>query len=165
MEPLELLASVAREGRYLVGESPEQVGQTVGMSGRTIRRIEDPHDKQRPRRLTVETLAHYYSLDAELLVLLATSDVAPDELDRQVRERALQAGVSAGGGLAQVALALARVDSKRYTSLPEDEAEFISSFRRLDPLRRRIAAVTLQQLLLAQAEDRRRRESSADQPD
>lgn len=160
MGPLELLARVAREGRYLMSESPEQVGSAVGLSGRTVRRIEDPDMERRPRRLTVETLCQYYALDSELLVLLAKSQLEPDVLDRMIRERAEGAGMASGGPLPQVALALARAPRDEAT-LPESEQDFIGSFRRLEPPRRRIAAVLVQQLLLAQAEERRRREGSA----
>jgi hypothetical protein len=157
--PLELLARVAREGRYLTSESPEQVGNAVGVSGRTVRRIEDPDMERRPRRLTVETLCQYYALDSELLVMLAKSQLEPDALDRLIRERAEAAGLASGGPLPQVALALARAP-RDEASLPESEQDFIGSFRRLEPPRRRIAAVLIQQLLLAQAEERRRREGS-----
>ena len=160
VRPLELLALLAREGRYLMSESPEQVGTAVGLSGRTVRRIEDPRIGRRPRRLTIETLCQYYALDSELLVLLASSQLEPATLDRLIRERAEAARLASGGPLPQVALALARAP-RDEASLPEDEQDFIGSFRRLEPPRRRIAAVLVQQLLLAQAEDRRRREGSA----
>jgi hypothetical protein len=166
MEPLELLARVVREGRYLTTESPEQVGAAVGLSGRTVRRIEDVKMDRRPRRLTIETLAHYYSLDAELLMMLTNSKLSAEALDAEVRRRAEQVGLSSAGPLPQVALRLARTlrgqedDAGR---LPEEERDFLTTFRRLEPSRQRIAAVVLQQLLLAQAEDRRRREGSGRQ--
>jgi hypothetical protein len=164
MRSLELLAHVAREGRYLTGESPEQVGEAAGVAGRTIRRIEDPRLDRCPRRLTLETLAHYYSLDATLLVWLSGCGLDGDALEREVRGRATRAGVDSASTLARVALALARV-SGGETAVPEDEKRLVVSFRRLDSSRRRIAAVMVEQLLLAQAEQRRRREGSASHRD
>ena len=59
----ELLGLVLREARETVERSPEQVGAAVGVSGRTIRRLEDASpEMKRPRGVTLDALASFYGL-------------------------------------------------------------------------------------------------------
>ena len=67
-----LLSFVFTEARETLERSPEQVGRTLGMSGRTVRRLEDPEDEQRPRRATLHALAEFYGLDAGFMTTLAS---------------------------------------------------------------------------------------------
>ena len=73
---MEVLGLVLTEARELLARSPEQVGAATGLSGRTIRRLEAGLSR-RPHTTTLEVLAEYYALDAELLHQL----VAWSELD------------------------------------------------------------------------------------
>ncbi|HXH33030.1 MAG TPA: helix-turn-helix transcriptional regulator [Plantibacter sp.] len=63
---LTVLGAVLTEARTLVGRSPEQVAASTGLAGRTIRRLEaglvgNPHTT------TLDLLAEFYALDANLL--------------------------------------------------------------------------------------------------
>lgn len=71
---LSTLGQVLAEARSLLGKSPERVGSTTGLAGRTIRRLE-AGQITRPHTTTLEALAAFYALDAEVLHrLVAWSD-------------------------------------------------------------------------------------------
>lgn len=69
MTATQLLGEVLMRARATVGRSPERVGEQVGVSGRTIRRLEEGAST-RPRRTTLQALAGYYGLNPEFLVTL-----------------------------------------------------------------------------------------------
>lgn len=90
-----MLGDVLRRARETLNRSPEQVGSLVGISGRTVRRLEDG-ESQTPRRVTLEALAGYYGLNPDVIVRLAEAPDA-DALLRDLREQTeslLGAGVT-----------------------------------------------------------------------
>jgi hypothetical protein len=75
MSSLVALGQVLAEARAVLGRSPEQIGSATGLAGRTIRRLEDGLIR-RPHTTTLEALAAFYALDAEVLhQLVAWSDL------------------------------------------------------------------------------------------
>lgn len=83
-----LLAWVLAEARYTLDRSPEQIASAVGISGRTIRRLEDPHEARRPRASTLRPLASFYGLDPRFIEELNEwGDLAGADLGAAVRER------------------------------------------------------------------------------
>jgi transcriptional regulator with XRE-family HTH domain len=157
-----LLATVLREGRILRGESPEQVGAAVGISGRTVRRLERNELRSSPRELTLDALASYYAFDASVLKWLASTPQVGDALSLAVADRADALGLSGAGRAEEVALRLARALPARGPSSPPEhpeEVEILREFRRLDPRRRELARALLLELCLARSEERRRSES------
>lgn len=88
MTARELLAWVLREARYNLDRSPEQIASLVGLSGRTIRRLEDPHEARRPRAATLRPLANFYGLDPRFIEQLNDwGDLEGAGLDAAVRRR------------------------------------------------------------------------------
>jgi transcriptional regulator with XRE-family HTH domain len=84
----ELLGGVLRAARETLGDrSPEQVARAAGVSGRTIRRLEDGVYESRPRALTLDALASFYGLRAGFVrelgewTELGDDDVRPRLLD------------------------------------------------------------------------------------
>jgi transcriptional regulator with XRE-family HTH domain len=59
-----LLAWILREARYTLDRSPEQIASAVGLSARTVRRLEDPGEPRRPRAATLRPVATFYGLDS-----------------------------------------------------------------------------------------------------
>jgi transcriptional regulator with XRE-family HTH domain len=156
-----LLAAVLREGRLLTGGSPEQVGAAVGISGRTIRRLEKGDLRGEPREITLEALAAYYALDSSVLKWLASTVYVGDALSAAVADRAARSDVSGAGRADEIALRLARALPARISANQpshEDEAELLREYRQLDPRRRRLARALMQELRLARSEERRRNE-------
>lgn len=83
-----LLAWVLGEARYTLDRSPEQIASLVGLSARTIRRLEDPHEARRPRAATLRPLATFYGLDPRFIEELNDwGDLEGAELGAAVRER------------------------------------------------------------------------------
>jgi len=83
-----LLAWVLAEARYNLDRSPEQIASLVGLSGRTIRRLEDPHEARRPRAATLRPLASFYGLDPRFIEQLNDwGDLDGAELGAAVRHR------------------------------------------------------------------------------
>jgi transcriptional regulator with XRE-family HTH domain len=83
-----LLAWVLAEARYNLDRSPEQIASLVGLSARTIRRLEDPHEARRPRPATLRQLAAFYGLDPRFIEELNDwGDLEGAELGTAVRER------------------------------------------------------------------------------
>jgi transcriptional regulator with XRE-family HTH domain len=62
-----LLAWILREARYPLDCSPEQIAAAIGISARTVRRLEDPHEARRPRATTLRPIATFYGLDARFV--------------------------------------------------------------------------------------------------
>lgn len=90
MTATELLGKVLSRARATVGRSPEQVGEQVGVSGRTIRRLEEG-TSARPRRTTLQALASYYGLNREFLLALgdwSASRITAADVSDRVRDRA-----------------------------------------------------------------------------
>jgi len=83
----ELLSYVLTEARDVLDRSPEEVGATVGVSGRTIRRLEDPGHDAQPRKTTLSTLASFYGLDAQFIFELAEWEGGEDALLDWLREQ------------------------------------------------------------------------------
>ncbi len=83
-----LLAWVLAEARYTLDRSPEQIASLVGLSARTIRRLEDPHEARQPRPATLRPLATFYGLDSRFIEELNDwGDLEGAELGAAVRER------------------------------------------------------------------------------
>src|SRR4051794_37568430 len=93
MTARQLLGAVLREARETVDRSPEQVGSAAGVSGRTIRRLEEPEpDTTRPRRVTLEALASFYGLRTSFVRQLAEwGDAAGEPLAELLRDAAAAA--------------------------------------------------------------------------
>lgn len=83
--PSTVLGEVLRRARESLGRSPEQVGAVVGIAGRTIRRLE-AGESDRPRRVTLETLAGFYGLEADALIGLADAPAEPVALLQLLRD-------------------------------------------------------------------------------
>jgi transcriptional regulator with XRE-family HTH domain len=83
-----LLAWVLAEARYNLDRSPEQIASLVGLSGRTIRRLEDPNEARRPRATTLRPLATFYGLDLRFIEQLNEwGDLEGADLGVAVREQ------------------------------------------------------------------------------
>jgi transcriptional regulator with XRE-family HTH domain len=83
-----LLAWILGEARYTLDRSPEQVASSVGLSARTVRRLEDPHEARRPRAATLRPLATFYGLDPRFIEQLnAWGDLEGAALGAAVRHR------------------------------------------------------------------------------
>lgn len=83
--PPQVLGQVLQRARDLLNRSPEQVGAMVGISGRTVRRLEVA-DAERPRRVTLEALAGFYGLNPDFVVWLGEFPT-DGELLHDLRER------------------------------------------------------------------------------
>jgi len=156
MTGVQLLATVLRDARCLMGESPERAAATLGMAGRTIRRLEGA-EVVRPRELTLDALAHYYNLDASTLKWLAACELSGREIDERVREHAAQVGVTGRGELEAVALAWARAAAPPPADDGSDAGEqtLLADFRALDRRRQGVLRALAADLRLARAADLR----------
>jgi transcriptional regulator with XRE-family HTH domain len=147
-----------REGRVLLGESPEQAGASAGISGRTIRRLEQG-EIMRPRGVTLDVLGRYYNLNSAFLRWLAGRDESGSALTDLLSARAEKEGIVPVGDPLELALMLARVrpsDRVRLTPVGEFE-ELRTEFEPLNERRRRFLLLLAHELRLAQAEELRRR--------
>lgn len=88
MTATHVLAEVLARARGTLGRSPEQVGEQVGVSGRTIRRLEEGASR-RPRRTTLQALASYYGLNPEFMTALGAWS-AHQLTDLQLHDRILE---------------------------------------------------------------------------
>jgi transcriptional regulator with XRE-family HTH domain len=68
--PRAVLGEVLRRAREGLNRSPEQVGALVGISGRTVRRLELA-EADRPRRVTLDALAGFYGLNPDVMAEIA----------------------------------------------------------------------------------------------
>lgn len=94
-----LLASVLREARYMLDRSPEQIALAVGLSARTVRRLEDPSEPRRPRSMTLRPLANFYGLDHPFLEqLVLWGDMEGSALRTALRERTFELLTEAEAG-------------------------------------------------------------------
>ena len=164
-----LLSFVFTEARETLERSPEQVGRTLGMSGRTVRRLEDPDDEQRPRRTTLRSLAEFYGLDAGFMTTLASvewenykaaelaqrlAQLAGDDREPEDTEQllALALRLARGSG--------ARVHSSELMALApgvpgvEDVPRLVDLFVSLDRRRQQLALTLLNELAAARDRDR-----------
>lgn len=116
-----VLGEVLRRARESLNRSPEQVGPLVGISGRTVRRLE-AGEADRPRRVTLEALAGFYGLNPDVIVALAEADGE----DSQARLEYLRGAVSDALGPGVVA-ALEGVD--------DEEVELAMRLARLTGIR------------------------------
>lgn len=180
-----VLGEVLRRARQTLNRSPEQVGALVGISGRTVRRLE-AGAPDKPRRVTLEALAGFYGLNPDVIVELAEAESAPDLLARlreQVAE-ALGPGVTAAledveDEAVELAMRLARLSGSRADALspargrtqlvisylrsggkhsPRDHVEAVDAFvdfLSLDARRREVARQVLGDLRLAQESEHR----------
>jgi transcriptional regulator with XRE-family HTH domain len=162
MTSVQALAHVLREGRLLLGESPEQVGGSIGISGRTIRRLETA-ENARPREITLTVLAAYYNLNAEFVRWLARVNVDGSELETRLMHQAERASLRpAESELLPLALMLARHRPAQRQSRQAIELENLQAdVGLLNERRRRLVRQFVEELRLAQSEELRRREVSA----
>lgn len=154
----ELLSYVLREGRFLTGETPEQVGDALDLSGRTIRRLEDSSVRS-PRAMTLEALAGYYALNASFLRWLADLDADGASVRDALKEWAAEVDVEATAENPQLAMLLARtgVGRRRPRDLAVEGSELVAHLMALDRRRRALVSALVDELLMAQSEDVRRR--------
>jgi hypothetical protein len=117
----ELLGAVLFEGRAALDRrSPEAVGQLIGISGRTIRRLEAGLPQANgPRTTTLEALANFFGMRGRFLAELASwGDLGGEQLEARLHQRAREAGVSPpsdiepGRELVALATALARRETR-----------------------------------------------------
>ena len=128
-----VLGEVLRRAREGLSRSPEQVGALVGISGRTVRRLE-AGDADRPRRVTLDALAGFYGLNADALAELADYEFDPaagtGAFLVHLRERVAEL---LGPGVAEalegvdeepveLAMRLARLSGRRADDLSPDRA-------------------------------------------
>ncbi len=176
-----LLGRILARARETLNRSPEQVGAVVGVSGRTIRRLEEG-EGGRPRRVTLDSLAGFYGLNAEFLVNLTnwyelTSDEARqplldwsrdavgealvEQLDDDLEELAMRAA-RAGNAQNQVSLpfGIGRSHLAAYlqhgaASAERDEAlTLLADYIALDLTRRRLVRGVVSDLRRAQRAER-----------
>lgn len=113
-QPRAVLGEVLRRAREGLSRSPEQVGALVGISGRTVRRLE-AGEADSPRRVTLDALAGFYGLNPDVVAEIAEFEPdADDELLAHLRERVAEV---LGPGVAQ--------------ALEEDEEESVELAMRL----------------------------------
>lgn len=157
----QLLAHVLKEARLLLGESPEQVGGSVGIAGRTIRRLENAQIAM-PREVTLSVLAAYYSLNADFIRWLIRRSAAGEDLEQEVRAEAEQHDVGEAENVFVLALMLGRLRSATRVAspLPLDDA-LHEELAGLNDRRKRMLLLFAQELRLAQSEDIRRRSHAA----
>jgi transcriptional regulator with XRE-family HTH domain len=142
----------------LLGESPEQVGGAIGVSGRTIRRLEEAAS-DRPRDITLRTLASYYGMSPDFFRWIVREPATGDDLEERLRHRAELAGLQPVDDPMELALMLAR--HRPTTQRRRDEAELEalrSDVALLNDRRRRLVRQFVDELRLAQSEEIRRRE-------
>jgi transcriptional regulator with XRE-family HTH domain len=168
-----LLAYVFAEARGMLERSPEQVGASLGMSGRTLRRLESPADEQKPRRSTLQTLAGFYGLDTRFVLALSEwDDAAGSALAERVAELADESRVpDSVETLRALALRLARGSSLRLPGDPnqqllvplgagvpgaEDVPALVDAFVSLDRRRQRLVMTLTDELVAALAHERER---------
>lgn len=158
---VDLLAHVLREGRVLLGESPEQVGGSLGISGRTIRRIE-AGTSAHPRDITLTTLAGYYGMNPAFIRWLVRAETDGGELEMLLARQAELAGVHQPADRPlPLALMLARHKGTQRTSDRDVELEALhADLSLLNERRRQMVRQLVDELRLAQSEEVRRRESA-----
>jgi transcriptional regulator with XRE-family HTH domain len=128
-----VLGEVLRRAREGLNRSPEQVGALVGISGRTVRRLE-AGDADRPRRVTLDALSGFYGLNADAVAELAEYELDPaagtGTFLAHLRQRVTEI---LGPGVAdalegvdeepvELAMRLARVSGRRADDLSPDRA-------------------------------------------
>jgi transcriptional regulator with XRE-family HTH domain len=138
--PRDVLGEVLRRARDSLNRSPEQVGALVGISGRTVRRLE-AGDADRPRRVTLDALSGFYGLNPDVIAELAEFEPdATEELHRHLRARVAEV---LGEGVAQalegveheaveLAMRLARLGGSRAAAMTPERgrAQSVISFLR-----------------------------------
>ncbi len=138
--PRDVLGEVLRRARDSLNRSPEQVGALVGISGRTVRRLE-AGDADRPRRVTLDALSGFYGLNPDVIAELAEFEPdATEELHRHLRARVAEV---IGEGVAQalegvehepveLAMRLARLGGSRAASMTPERgrAQSVISYLR-----------------------------------
>lgn len=155
-----LLAYVFAQAREMLDRSPEQVGGALGISGRTVRRLESADDEQRPRRSTLQTLAGYYGLDIGFVSSLAEwQGLQGADLAERLGELSDDEVSLDGVAMRAAALRLARGGSTRGMAvggqLPpglansEDWTAMVEAFLSLNARQRRLL-ISLAQELSAQ---------------
>jgi transcriptional regulator with XRE-family HTH domain len=130
-QPRTVLGEVLLRAREGVNRSPEQVGSLVGISGRTVRRLE-AGQADRPRRVTLEALAGFYGLNPEVVNELARfKATAGNALLAHLRERVgallgpgvVEALSDADGEAVELAMRLARLSGARADGLTPERGK------------------------------------------
>jgi transcriptional regulator with XRE-family HTH domain len=151
------LGHVLRSSRDLLGRSPEQVGMAIGISGRTLRRLEIGAVR-RPRLLTLESLAGYYALDPSVLsYLVEWADLDEEELLARLTELD-ESELAAGETLESVAMRLGRrgggrIAARRQAQRANDVEALVEDFLGLDRRRRTLVRALAAELRSAQAHE------------
>lgn len=155
---LTTLGQVLAEARALLGRSPEQVGAGTGLSGRTIRRLEAGLIT-RPHTTTLEALADFYALDADVLhQLVAWAALDAERLLASLRKL----DPSAADDLDAVQLAM-RVARRGFEGGPRSDdthpadpevAAMVEDFIALDRRRRAHVRMLLRDLRAAAERER-----------
>ena len=159
---VDVAALPAATARQLVGRSPEQVAAVIGLSGRTVRRLEAGAIHQ-PHRTTLEALAEFYALDRALLrQLVEWRDLDERALLGTLRE--LDAGRSGSDlPLTELAMRIARrgagSDAQTAREWPPDPelTALAEDFLALDRRRRIQARLLLHDLRVATEQEARGR--------
>jgi transcriptional regulator with XRE-family HTH domain len=139
-QPRAVLGEVLRRARDGLNRSPEQVGSLVGVSGRTVRRIE-AGDAERPRRVTLDALSGFYGLNPDVIAELADFESgAAGKLLLYLRERVTEV---LGPGVAdalegveeepvELAMRLARLAGPRADAMTPERGrtQFVISYLR-----------------------------------
>lgn len=139
-QPRAILGEVLRRARDGLNRSPEQVGSLVGVSGRTVRRIE-AGDADRPRRVTLDALSGFYGLNPDVIAELADFESgAEGQLLGHLRARVTEV---LGGGVAEalegveeesveLAMRLARLAGPRADAMTPERGrtQFVISYLR-----------------------------------
>jgi hypothetical protein len=144
-----------------LGESPEQVGRSIGVSGKTIRRLEAA-ESGRPRDITLAVLAGYYGMNPDFFRWIVRERATGGDLEERLRHRAELAGLQPVDKPKDLALMLARHRPAVRSTLEQAELEALQSdVALLNDRRRRLVRQFVDELRLAQTEEIRRRENRA----
>lgn len=165
-----LLGLVLHQARLDLDQSPEQIGKAIGISGRTIRRLEEGTGTKPPRAITLEALAEHYGLNVSFLMRLAKQgDRNEDLLEADLRAEAAslpsnRAPLEQPVGLLDLAIQLAhqrqaadRIPPSRHGAGEDEVTAVVRDFVRLDRSRRQLVSALVRDLLAARRQEQQLR--------